>query len=214
MKQNFFDELDGGWGDIIADTYANSEPEIIKYNTNKIIEYTIKPLGQHLPDKIYTDEVTVRLTDINKINVDIFKYYGDIVYGSIDPEYINAEYKEDDKIGVYNFENFASVGLFSFIVNDVAYTLDIHPLSPDCNYNYQGTSLRNSITLRYNYNTKDFLIYIYNYNKTKQTKNNEETININPEFLNYIYNKIKDKENDRELSKAFKILMDAYLEQR
>ena len=212
MKQNFFDELDGGWGDIIADTYANSEPEIIKYNTNKIIEYTIKPLGQHLPDKIYTDEVTVRLTDINKIKVDIFKYYGDIVYGSIDPEYINAEYKEDDKIGVYNFENFASVGLFSFIVNDVAYTLDIHPLSPDCNYNYQGASLRNSITLRYNYNTKDFLIYIYN--KIKETKNNEVTININPEFLNCIYNKIKDKENDREISKAFKILMDAYLEQR
>lgn len=27
MKQNFFDELDGGWGDIIADTYkdANSD---------------------------------------------------------------------------------------------------------------------------------------------------------------------------------------------
>ena len=209
MKQNFFDELDGGWGDLIADTYASSETEIIKYNTNEIIEYTIKPLGQHLPDKIYTDEVTVRLTDINKIKVDIFKYYGDIVYGSIDPEYINAEYKEDDKICVYNFENFASVGLFSFIVNDVAYTLDIHPLSPDCKYNYRGASLRSFITLRYNYNTKDFLIYIYN-----KTKNNEVTININPEFLNCIYNKIKDKENDREISKAFKILMDAYLEQR
>ena len=198
MKQNFLDKLDGGWGDLIADTYANSEPEIIKY--------TIK-----LPDKIYTDEVTVRLTDINKIKVDIFKSYGYLVYGSIDPAYINTEYKEDDKIGVYNFENFTSVGLFSFTVNDVAYTLDIHPLSPDCKYNYQGASLRSFITLRYNYNTKDFLIYIYNYNKTK---NNEVTININPEFLNYIYNKIKDKENDRELSKAFKILMDAYLEQR
>ena len=193
MKQNFLDKLDGGWGDLIADTYANSEPEIIKY--------TIK-----LPDKIYTDEVTVRLTDINKIKVDIFKSYSDIVYGSIDPAYINAEYKT----GVYNFENFTSVGLFSFIVNAETYTLDIHPdIHPDIHTLY---SLKSSITLCYNYNTKDFLIY--NYNKTKQTKNIEVTININPEFLNCIYNKIKDKENDREISKAFKILMDAYLEQR
>ena len=206
MKQNFFDQLDGGWGDIIADTYANSESEIIKY-TIKPVGQHLPHLGQHLPDKIYTDEVTVRLTDINKIEVEIYNLYGYLVYGSIDPAYINIEYKKDDKIGVYNFENFASVGLFSFTVNDVAYTLDIHPdIHPDIQTPY---SLKSSITLRYNYNTKGFLIYIYNYDE-----NNEETININPEFLNCIYNKIKDKENDRELSKAFKLLMDAYLEQR
>ena len=44
MKQNFFDQLDGGWGDIIADTYKDANtfiPEtcILRYEKQKCIKY-------------------------------------------------------------------------------------------------------------------------------------------------------------------------------
>ena len=55
MKQNFFDELDGGWGDLIADTYkeANTKPVLdfpinvsynphpVTYNGKKVINVII-----------------------------------------------------------------------------------------------------------------------------------------------------------------------------
>ena len=55
MKQNFFDELDGGWGDLIADTYkeANAKPVLdfpinvsynphpVTYNGKKVINVII-----------------------------------------------------------------------------------------------------------------------------------------------------------------------------
>ena len=55
MKQNFFDQLDGGWGDLIADTYreANAKPALdfpinvsynphpVTYNGKKVINVII-----------------------------------------------------------------------------------------------------------------------------------------------------------------------------
>ena len=32
MKQNFFDQLDGGWGDLIADTYKEYNKQSLLFN--------------------------------------------------------------------------------------------------------------------------------------------------------------------------------------
>ena len=35
MKQNFFDQLDGGWGEIIADTYKDAETTTLDYDIDE-----------------------------------------------------------------------------------------------------------------------------------------------------------------------------------
>ena len=44
MKQNFFDQLDGGWEDLMSDTYKEIYMEDIRYETNnkKKMEFLIK----------------------------------------------------------------------------------------------------------------------------------------------------------------------------
>ena len=37
MKQNFFDELDGGWGDLLADTYEEANSVLLINHTKNII---------------------------------------------------------------------------------------------------------------------------------------------------------------------------------
>ena len=58
MKQNFFDHLDDGWGDLIADTYKDAETTTLDYDIdeygNKYISF-----GQHkkkLKDSVIVPE--------------------------------------------------------------------------------------------------------------------------------------------------------------
>ena len=60
MKQNFFDHLDGGWGDIIADTYKDANKTFFLYD-------------KHLDIKIFLDEKSKEIYKDNNIYSIIYK---------------------------------------------------------------------------------------------------------------------------------------------
>ena len=60
MKQNFFDHLDGGWGDLIADTYEEANKPCFLYD-------------KYLDIKIYLDEKSKEIYKDNNVYSIIYK---------------------------------------------------------------------------------------------------------------------------------------------
>lgn len=99
-KQNFFDHLDGAWGDLIADTYKEYN-NIIFYDTHRDINLTLT--NQHNP-KVYNDQINYyeedyKAQDKDKVNYKIdltlyFKNEYELVFSTIirNPDTIDISY--------------------------------------------------------------------------------------------------------------------------
>ena len=66
MKQNFFDQLDGGWGDLITDTYKEANSLIPKYSTDKEGKIIVTPLSDKTikePKELYIKDGTYAIAN-------------------------------------------------------------------------------------------------------------------------------------------------------
>lgn len=90
MKQNFFDQLDGGWGDLITDTYKEANSLIPKYSTDKEGKIIVTPLS----DK-RTKRITKPINHNRRRSFLLLQFlYGDLVI----PDSVIS-------LGTYAFEN-------------------------------------------------------------------------------------------------------------
>lgn len=123
MKQNFFDHLDGGWGDLIADTYKDTINKTI-LKTNDYI-FNIK-------DKNYN------LLKDNFYNVD--SYADNILLGSVELDNTNITIENKNKEKLL-FDKFYLIIKFTNIEYDYKIDDDI----PDINI-FLKTVLNNKVT--------------------------------------------------------------------
>ena len=93
MKQNFFDHLDGGWGDIIADTYKEHNRDYFYYIKDKNIKIDIdkdtRKTNFSDPEEyleMYSDEVNPNI----KIIISVYTNY---IYNRVYTNYIYNLYK-------------------------------------------------------------------------------------------------------------------------
>ena len=216
-NKNFFDELNQDWGDIIGDIYKGNQVNIINILNDKFIYYGIKP--KYAADKVYlkANNLSTNISAFNNIDVVINRHYTDIIYGNINASEINTEYvtelEGEEVTKVYNYNDFDKVELFMFLIDDRSFILRIFPLSTLCYIKkpdvYSSFSMQYEIILDYRYKTNEFFV------KVKSNQKVVSDIDINPKFLDYILSNIlKLEQSNKALSNAFKILMDAYLEQR
>ena len=107
MKQNFFDHLDGGWGDLIADTYKDTINKTI-LKTNDYI-FNIKDKNYNLlKDNFYNvdshaDNILLGSVELDNTNITIEnknkeKLLFDKFYLIIEFTNIEDDYKIDDDI--------------------------------------------------------------------------------------------------------------------
>ena len=93
MKQNFFDELDGGWSNLITDTYKEANALIPKYSTDKEGKIIVTPLS----DKTIKEPKEL-LNQLITIGEGAF-YYCSFLYGDlVIPDSVIS-------LGSYAFEN-------------------------------------------------------------------------------------------------------------
>lgn len=114
IKQNFFDHLDGGWGDIIEDTYIDANTTIIKGEPiNNIVI---------VPFNAYKDNVMLKLI---KFEDDITHIFDHAFCNCINlesvtfPEYLKVmrvgSFQDCTKLSTINFNNLlASIGEDAF----------------------------------------------------------------------------------------------------
>ena len=74
MKQNFFDQLDGRWGDLLADTYEEANKFKIKYvvKEGKYKSKYKNILDIHKPEEILKDTILELDDDVNVIGYAAF----------------------------------------------------------------------------------------------------------------------------------------------
>ena len=74
MKQNFFDHLDGGWGDLIADTYKEANDYTIVFEFTNLLKLMEPTYYEDLAVSFYTNLFT-RTTDIEVKLLKIINIY-------------------------------------------------------------------------------------------------------------------------------------------
>ena len=78
MKQNFFDQLDGGWGDLIADTYKKANDNMLLFRFNGEIHKLMKPSFYKEDDLSFYHYLSFGTSDIevNTLNImDVHKIF-------------------------------------------------------------------------------------------------------------------------------------------
>ena len=163
MKQNFFDQLDGGWGDLIADTYKDANEYYKLMIGYKYPMSFISDEGEVIKnvtgiDLFFEIEDSIAFLNQSTVSVDIkakiIKYK---VYDGTN-EYTYLFKKEDNKFEVtYSYSDifYSDIGIFS---------LDI-----DKNFGYD---LKSPHSAMINKKLEDFIInklHIENDNKDKVT---------------------------------------------
>ena len=74
MKQNFFDHLDGGWGDLIADTYKEANDYTIVFEFTNLLKLMEPTYYEDLDVSFYANLFT-RTTDIEVKSLKIINIY-------------------------------------------------------------------------------------------------------------------------------------------
>ena len=222
MKQNFFDQLDGGWDKLISDVYEEaSDKKIFSLKNNKQLEYVIdyKSMGNivdtsrvilnktYIPPNVCLDTY---IKSYNSLNIQTTKMYtgAEFVHGYVNYKDIFFNYKEQENfllktIKFHNvFEDTQEFNIFDFVINDQSYLLTLYPLT---NYgkkevSYGGSYLVYTICIDYRYETGELLLYDRDTNK-------EIDIDIN--LLEFIGNNIRQN-NLSETFTAYNTLLKEY----
>ena len=221
MKQNFFDQLDGGWDKLISDVYEKTfDRKIISLKNNKQIDYVIdyKAMGSIVDnlhvylDKTYIPSVFLDtyIKSYDSINIQTIKAYNgaEFVYGYINYKDIFFKYKEREDFLLNTikfhdvFEDNQEFKIFDFVKNDRSFLLTLYPLT---NYgkkevSYGGSYLVYTICIDYRYETGELLLYDRDTNK-------EIDIDIN--LLEFIGNNIRQN-NLIETFIAYNTLLKEY----
>ena len=120
-KQNFFDHLDGAWGDLIADTYKEYN-NIIFYDTHRDINLTLT--NQHNP-KVYNDRVNYYEEDYKAQDKDKVNYKIDLTLYMTKPNELKLSVAIQN-IDVVDFINDNYMNI-SFYVDEERTVKDNHP---------------------------------------------------------------------------------------
>ena len=115
IKQNFFDQLDGGWDEVIADTYKEAMGDNILFvsRTKTPIEYNYDYYKLIIPDDVTYDA-------LSKIKIHDFSSFGcDWIEMKIDASLLSADKFEIDS-------DYVVVSLFFHYVEDHYYKIELY----------------------------------------------------------------------------------------
>ena len=123
MKQNFFDQLDGRWGDLLADTYKEANKFKIKY-VKKDNYKNIEDI--HKPEDVLKDTILKLDDDVNVIGYAVFKDCKNLIGNLVLPNSIFF-------LGSRAFMNCGFTG-------DLKLPEDLYYLDSECFYGCEGFS--------------------------------------------------------------------------
>lgn len=123
MKQNFFDQLDGRWGDLLADTYEEANKFKIKY----VVEDNYKKIEDiHKPEDVLKDTILELDDDVSVIGYAAFKDCKNLIGNLVLPNSIFF-------LGTRAFMNCGFTG-------DLKLPEDLYYLDSECFYGCEGFS--------------------------------------------------------------------------
>ena len=213
IKQNFFDQLDGEWGDVIADVYKRHANKCfmmqeIKEKERYVVlkdDIDISLEKDNIIDDVLADCIFSVIDDYDKLIIKNSNIFKNTLYISIDSSYITNMYKDNDETNKFTTLLADIVDIAYISLNEKRYEIILFPLSSSSyiirKYTGNDPNIKHDMRL----NTISIIYSIKN--DELKLDNLNANIKLDKKFFEDILDRTKNM-NNTKLTENFKSLMD------